>query len=580
MKAPPCRITDFFCAPGRTGPTRTAGPSRDNVERARRKPPTSPSPVTKRPRRETAAPPAACEGVVYLGEFLCIGYLTTCRGANLQAGDPLDISRTYVPTPPSRSRGPRSTIPPSAIPESGLGAALTAYTQRTRNTIVRFGRGPQELGRLRQDSANVVAPLLDLGLLELTAAVVYVARPATPQLGDEVVMRAQAYLPRAAFDNPTFVAWQCGFDPVVAETWDDPIATELRERVQLDAQTALHALFARCGLTAHTDRPAVPDVIDLDSSNDGGSQGETGHVPEQDLASTDDQPSVQLDALFTPAAAGAGVLDLPEHPAPPTLAYTLHPYQCQALGWMLARERPATPSPVKCGGVLPGEDLALMDPAWLRFVLPSDIDRQADDPDRFYFHPHTGQLALRFPRVGRCHAGGILADEMGLGKTIEMLALLHADAASDPEPSLDPDRCPTSATLVVCPLSLLSQWQDEARQSSRPGTVRVHLHYGPGRDLTALAAPASEPVTVVVTSYHTLLADYTAFTTGTTPARTSLFNYHFRRVILDEAHTIKARHTQSFKACYALSTTRRWAVTGTPYINGLGDLFSLLHFLR
>lgn len=52
------------------------------------------------------------------------------------------------------------------------------------------------------------------------------------------------------------------------------------------------------------------------------------------------------------------------------------------------------------------------------------------------------------------------------------------------------------------------------------------------------------------------------------------------RVILDEAHIIKDRNTQTAKACFALNSERRWLLTGTPIQNSLDDFFSFVHFLK
>jgi DNA repair protein RAD5 len=58
-----------------------------------------------------------------------------------------------------------------------------------------------------------------------------------------------------------------------------------------------------------------------------------------------------------------------------------------------------------------------------------------------------------------------------------------------------------------------------------------------------------------------------------------LFAVDFFRVVLDEAHTIKNRQAKTSKACFSLKATRRWALTGTPIVNKLEDLFSLVHYL-
>ena len=54
----------------------------------------------------------------------------------------------------------------------------------------------------------------------------------------------------------------------------------------------------------------------------------------------------------------------------------------------------------------------------------------------------------------------------------------------------------------------------------------------------------------------------------------------WERVVLDEAHYIKGRVIQTAKAAYEVESTYRWCLTGTPLQNGLGDLFSLVHFIK
>ena len=68
---------------------------------------------------------------------------------------------------------------------------------------------------------------------------------------------------------------------------------------------------------------------------------------------------------------------------------------------------------------------------------------------------------------------------------------------------------------------------------------------------------------------------------SSTDATTSiLHSLHFRRIILDEAHAIKDRSTNTAQACFSLSATFRWALSVTPLQNRVGELYSLVSFLR
>ncbi len=86
---------------------------------------------------------------------------------------------------------------------------------------------------------------------------------------------------------------------------------------------------------------------------------------------------------------------------------------------------------------------------------------------------------------------------------------------------------------------------------------------------------------VIITSYGVVLSEFGQIA-GKNIARanhTGLFSLKFWRIILDEAHQIKNRQAKTAKACYQLASDHRWALTGTPIVNKLEDLFSLVRFL-
>ncbi len=150
--------------------------------------------------------------------------------------------------------------------------------------------------------------------------------------------------------------------------------------------------------------------------------------------------------------------------------------------------------------------------------------------------------------------GGILADEMGLGKTLQALAFLasmrHADAG---------DRQPS---LVVCPTSLVDNWQREAARFT-PGLKTLPID---GPDRAPLFAKI-DGADLVVTSYALLRRDLDRYR-----ART------FDAVILDEAHHIKNPDSQVAQAACALRSRHRFVLTGTPMENSVRDLWSIMRF--
>ncbi|MEU2781781.1 DEAD/DEAH box helicase [Streptomyces sp. NPDC007110] len=140
--------------------------------------------------------------------------------------------------------------------------------------------------------------------------------------------------------------------------------------------------------------------------------------------------------------------------------------------------------------------------------------------------------------------GGCLADDMGLGKTITVIAL-HLKRAR-PAP-----------TLVVCPASLLGNWQREITRFA-PG-VPVRRFHGPDRTLDGLDGG------FVLTTYGTMRS-----------AAPTLAAAPWGMVVADEAQHVKNPYSATAKALRTIPTPARVALTGTPVENNLSELWALL----
>lgn len=154
--------------------------------------------------------------------------------------------------------------------------------------------------------------------------------------------------------------------------------------------------------------------------------------------------------------------------------------------------------------------------------------------------------------------GSCLADDMGLGKTVQLLAL--ESVARDQDPDSGP-------TLLLCPMSLVGNWQREAAKFA-PG-LRVYAHHGGtrlhGDALETLLAETD----LVITTYGTAIRDID-----------ELADYRWNRVVLDEAQAIKNALSQAGKAVRRLDAEHRVALTGTPVENRLAELWSIMDFLN
>jgi superfamily II DNA or RNA helicase len=158
--------------------------------------------------------------------------------------------------------------------------------------------------------------------------------------------------------------------------------------------------------------------------------------------------------------------------------------------------------------------------------------------------------------LSRHKLGGILADDMGLGKTLQAL-LWVAWLKTIHETS--------APALVICPASVLHNWQREARRFTPMLKVLV-LESGAERHNLRKQIPAHD---LIVTNYALLRRDLEA-----------LQRFTFRVVILDEAQFIKNPDAQITLSVKQLQASQRLALTGTPLENRLLDLWSIVDFIQ
>ena len=151
--------------------------------------------------------------------------------------------------------------------------------------------------------------------------------------------------------------------------------------------------------------------------------------------------------------------------------------------------------------------------------------------------------------------GGILADDMGLGKTVQVLSyLLAMKEGGQALPS-----------LIVCPASLVLNWQEECKKFTPQLTcIAVDGDAARRAELAKQWADAD----LVVTSYDLLRRDEELY-----------MEQQFYACILDEAQAIKNHTTQKYKAVCGVNSKVRFALTGTPVENRLGELWSIFSFL-
>lgn len=140
-------------------------------------------------------------------------------------------------------------------------------------------------------------------------------------------------------------------------------------------------------------------------------------------------------------------------------------------------------------------------------------------------------------------SGGILADDMGLGKTLQIISLILTGGPG--------------STLIVAPVSVMSNWEQQIRrhvkEEHQPSVLIYHgAKKVSGQDLLGY--------NVVITSYGTLAKELDDGGSKTLLSQKK----NWRRVVLDEGHTIRNAKTKAALATCELQAQSRWVLTGTP----------------
>lgn len=186
-----------------------------------------------------------------------------------------------------------------------------------------------------------------------------------------------------------------------------------------------------------------------------------------------------------------------------------------------------------------------------------------DPPDGFTatLRPYQQRGLAWLAFLSSLGLGSCLADDMGLGKTVQLLALETLESVQRHQ-----DRG-VGPTLLLCPMSLVGNWQQEAARFAP--NLRVYAHHGGARLHGEALRDHLERTDLVVSTYTTATRDID-----------ELAEYEWNRVVLDEAQAVKNSLSRAAKAVRRLRAAHRVALTGTPMENRLAELWSIMDFLN
>ncbi|KAA8644155.1 hypothetical protein EYZ11_008489 [Aspergillus tanneri] len=255
--------------------------------------------------------------------------------------------------------------------------------------------------------------------------------------------------------------------------------------------------------------------------------------------------------------------NLPEMDSPSLLSTPLLRHQKQGLWFMTEKEKPRKFGPVEKDN----------NSLWRMEYLANGKKRYREIISGMVLDEEPPQTL-----------GGLLADVMGLGKTLSVLSLVVSSLAESYEwasmvPSTElirslPGIRNTRTTLLVVPLSAVSNWVSQIKEHLKEGAVSYYVFHGSSRtnDVDELSK-----YDLVITTYSIVLSELSG--RGAKRGVSPLTKMNMFRIVLDEAHTIREQTAAQTQAIFKLNSQRKWSVTGTPIQNRLEDLLSVTKFL-
>lgn len=509
-------------------------------------------------------------------------------------------------------------ISPSKIYRSN-GKKRPSMANFVRITDIQLGR---EIGRLPEDVAQILFPLLDDPGVYFEVTLVYCGNKRL-SVGDSFILQLDCYLTSAMFETKLMSSqqndstqknklWE-GSTKAIVET-DEEIQNKFK-------RTGLISLFNKLRIKEVKDESQAlesinnkdDDIIDIDDEQSFERiMSEDSPNGEDDVNHDETMNLNQLQNFYSIAQSSEVLKNLPEtEPSKDIMKLDLRKYQKQGLTWLLRREREYSKAVQSQENS--EQDSSMMNPLWKQFIWPKDMSWSAQKLSQetifkgkdifFYANLHTGEFSLQKPVLTTMMKGGILSDEMGLGKTISILSLILTvpyDTSTVGKQLIEDDEIErferfsqfskrpyaSKTTLIVVPMSLLNQWHSEFDKSCNSKSMRAEVYYGGNvSNLKMLLTKTKNPPTVLITTYGIVQNEWTKIqkhigSTIDLDSTTGLFSIDFYRIVIDEGHVIRNRHTSTSKAVLELSGKCKWVLTGTPIINRLDDIYSLVKFLR